>query len=126
MFLATCKAAAPAPEQQLRASSLTLVRNTRPIRGEKMPHAPADPTVVRFDFFQVDLRAGELRKKGRRIKLQEQPFRVLFLLLQQAGEVVTRDELRQDLWPSDTFVDFDHGLNSAVGRLREALQDSAD
>lgn len=81
---------------------------------------------VRFDVFEVDLRAGELCKHGRRIKLQEQPFRVLSLLIQRAGEVVTRDELREQLWPADTFVDFDHGLNSAVGRLREALRDSAD
>ncbi len=81
---------------------------------------------VRFDIFEVDLRAGELLKDGQRIKLQEQPFRVLFLLLQQPGEVVTRDQLRQELWPADTFVDFDHGLNSAVGRLREALRDSAE
>src|SRR5437763_5325295 len=81
---------------------------------------------VRFDVFEVDLRAGELLKEGRKIKLQEQPFRVLFLLLQRRGEVVTRDELRQKLWPADTFVDFDHGLNSAVARLREALRDSAD
>ena len=81
---------------------------------------------VCFDVFQVDLRAGELRREGRRVKLQEQPFRVLFLLLERAGEVVTREELRERLWPADTFVDFDHGLNSAVARLREALRDSAE
>src|SRR5579864_8376869 len=81
---------------------------------------------VRFDVFEVDLRAGELLKEGQKIKLQEQPFRVLSLLLQRKGEVVTRDELRQELWPADTFVDFDHGLNSAVARLREALRDSAE
>jgi Tol biopolymer transport system component/DNA-binding winged helix-turn-helix (wHTH) protein len=81
---------------------------------------------IRFDVFEVYLRAGELLKEGRKIKLQEQPFRVLFLLLQRKGEVVTRDELRQELWPADTFVDFDHGLNSAVARLREALRDSAE
>ena len=86
--------------------------------------SPADR--VRFDVFELDLRAGELLKEGRRIRLQEQPFRVLLLLLQRAGEVVTRDELRQELWPADTFVDFDHGLNSAVARLRETLRDSAD
>jgi DNA-binding winged helix-turn-helix (wHTH) protein len=80
---------------------------------------------VRFDVFEVDLRAGELHRDGRRIKLQEQPFRVLSLLLQRTGEVVTREELRERLWPVDTFVDFDHGLNSAVARLREALRDSA-
>jgi Tol biopolymer transport system component/DNA-binding winged helix-turn-helix (wHTH) protein len=81
---------------------------------------------VRFDVFEVDLRAGELRRDGRRIKLQEQPFRVLSLLLQRTGEAVTREELRERLWPVDTFVDFDHGLNSAVARLREALRDSAE
>lgn len=84
------------------------------------------PAVVCFDVFEVDLQAGELCKQGRRIKLQEQPFRVLSLLLERPGEVVTREELRQELWPADTFVDFDHGLNSAVARLREALGDSAD
>ena len=82
--------------------------------------------VVRFDAFEVDAQAGELRKDGRRIKIQEQPFRVLSLLLERVGEVVTREELREELWPADTFVDFDHGLNSAVARLREALGDSAD
>lgn len=83
-------------------------------------------TVLTFDVFEIDLRAGELRKDGRRVKLQEQPFHVLSLLLARSGEVVTREELRQKLWPADTFVDFDHGLNSAVARLREALGDSAD
>jgi Tol biopolymer transport system component/DNA-binding winged helix-turn-helix (wHTH) protein len=84
------------------------------------------PAIVRFDVFEIDFHAGELRKEGRRVKLQEQPFRVLFLLLQRPGQVVTREELREQLWPADTFVDFDHGLNSAVARLREALRDSAD
>jgi Tol biopolymer transport system component/DNA-binding winged helix-turn-helix (wHTH) protein len=82
--------------------------------------------MVFFEAFQVDLRAGELCREGRRVRLQEQPFRVLFLLLERAGEVVTREELREKLWPADTFVDFDHGLNSAVARLREALRDSAE
>jgi Tol biopolymer transport system component/DNA-binding winged helix-turn-helix (wHTH) protein len=82
--------------------------------------------MVCFDVFQVDLRAGELRREGRRVKVQEQPFRVLFLLMERAGKVVTREELREKLWPADTFVDFDHGLNSAVARLREALRDSAE
>lgn len=84
------------------------------------------PAIVRFDIFEIDLQAGELRKEGRRVKVQEQPFRVLSLLLQRPGQVVTREELREQLWPADTFVDFDHGLNSAVARLREALRDSAD
>jgi Tol biopolymer transport system component/DNA-binding winged helix-turn-helix (wHTH) protein len=87
---------------------------------------PLLSSVVSFDAFEIDLRAGELRKEGRRVKLQEQPFRVLSLLMERSGEVVTREELRQKLWPADTFVDFDHGLNSAVARLREALRDSAD
>src|SRR5215475_11764995 len=91
-----------------------------------MPAIESPAEKIQFDVFEVDLRAGELLKDGRKVKLQEQPFRVLFLLLQRRGEVVTRDELRQDLWPADTFVDFDHGLNSAVARLREALRDSAE
>jgi TolB-like protein/DNA-binding winged helix-turn-helix (wHTH) protein/Flp pilus assembly protein TadD len=74
----------------------------------------------------VELRAGELRKHGLRVRLQEQPFRVLALLLEHPGEVVTREELQRRLWPADTFVDFDHGLNKAINKLREALGDSAD
>jgi Tol biopolymer transport system component/DNA-binding winged helix-turn-helix (wHTH) protein len=85
-----------------------------------------DPTVVRFADFQLDLRSGELYKNGHRIRLQAQPFQVLRLLLEQPGKVITREELRQKLWPKDTFVDFDHGLNSAVARLREALNDSME
>ena len=81
---------------------------------------------VRFALFEVNLRSGELRKNGVKIKLQEQPFRILVSLLRQPGEVVTRDELRRELWPSDTFVDFDHSLNAAVKRLRDALDDSAE
>src|SRR5499425_641513 len=81
---------------------------------------------VRFGLFEVDQRARELRKNGVKVKLQDQPFRVLVILLRHAGDVVTREELRQELWPSDTFVDFDHGLNAAVKRLRDALDDSAE
>lgn len=91
-----------------------------------MPETRSAAAVVCFDAFEVDLRAGELRKDGRRIKLQEQPFLVLSFLLERGGDVVSREELREKLWPADTFVDFDHGLNSAVARLREALRDSAD
>ncbi len=83
-------------------------------------------SVVRFDVFEVDLQAGELRKESRRVRLQEQPFRVLSSVLERPGELVTRRELCQKLWPADTFVDFDHGLNSAVARLRDALSDSAE
>ena len=81
---------------------------------------------VRFGVFEVDLRAGELRKHGFRIKLAEQPFQVLAMLLEHPGEIVTREELRARLWQGDTFVDFGHSLNAAVKRLRAALHDSAD
>src|SRR5258706_7097526 len=80
----------------------------------------------RFATFEVDLRAGELRKNGLKIKLQDQPFRLLTVLLERSGDVVLREELQQRLWPADTFVDFDHSLNTAVTRIREALSDSAD
>src|SRR2546425_1830324 len=79
-----------------------------------------------FGAFEVDLEAGEVRKHGIRLKLQEQPFQVLALLLRRPGQVVTREELRTQLWSADTFVDFEHGLNSAINKLREALGDSAD
>jgi TolB-like protein/DNA-binding winged helix-turn-helix (wHTH) protein/Flp pilus assembly protein TadD len=81
---------------------------------------------LRFGVFEADLRAGELRKHGLRIRLQEQPFLVLAMLLQRAGQVVTREELQKKLWPADTFVDFDHGLNKAVNKIRDALGDSAE
>jgi DNA-binding winged helix-turn-helix (wHTH) protein len=81
--------------------------------------------IARFGVFELDLSAGELRKNGRKLRLQEQPFQILALLLERAGDVVTREELRQKLWPADTFVDFDHGLNTAVNKLRELLGDSA-
>ena len=82
--------------------------------------------IVRFGIFEVDLKAGDLRRSGLKVKLQEQPLQVLAVLLEHPGEVVTREELRTKLWPADTFVDFDHGLNAAVGRLRDALGDSAE
>src|SRR5216684_2220163 len=82
--------------------------------------------ILRFGVFEVDVRAGELRKQGVRIKLQEQPFHVLTVLLQRPGEVVTREELRSQNWPADTFVDFDNSLNTAINKLREALGDSAE
>jgi DNA-binding winged helix-turn-helix (wHTH) protein len=83
-------------------------------------------SILRFGVFEVDVRAGELRRQGVRIKLQEQPFHVLTVLLQRPGEVVTREELRNQNWPADTFVDFDNSLNTAINKLREALGDSAD
>jgi DNA-binding winged helix-turn-helix (wHTH) protein len=82
-------------------------------------------SVARFGVFELDLSAGELRKSGVRLRLQGQPFQVLALLLARAGNVVTREELRQKLWPSDTFVDFDHSLNTAINKVRDVLGDSA-
>src|SRR5437660_8376984 len=90
-----------------------------------MPSSSATAASVRFGPFEVDLRAGELIRNGRRIRLQDQPLQVLAMLLERPGDVVTRDELRQKLWPADTFVDFDHSLNTAVNKIREALGDSA-
>lgn len=84
------------------------------------------PNIIRFGVFEADLRVGELRKSGARIRVQEQPFQILVMLLQRPAEVVSREELRQKLWPGDTFVDFEHGVNSAVARLRDLLGDSAD
>ena len=81
---------------------------------------------IRFGVFEVDLHTGELRKQGLRIKLRDQPFQILLLLLAHPGEVVSRDELQKQLWPADTFVDFDRGLNKAVNHLRDALGDSAE
>src|SRR5438309_2759843 len=81
---------------------------------------------IRFAAFELDSRASELRKQGAKVKLQEQPFQILQVLLQRPGEVVTREELQQKIWPSDTFVDFDHGINNAIKRLREALGDAAE
>lgn len=84
------------------------------------------PSSFRFGAFEVDVRAAELRRGDEKVDLQEQPFQVLLLLLEHPGEVVTRDELRRRLWPADTFVDFDQGLNAAIHRLRHALEDSAE
>jgi DNA-binding winged helix-turn-helix (wHTH) protein len=81
------------------------------------------PLVIRFDIFDVDLRAGELYKAGRKIKLQVLPFQVLALLLEHPGEIVRREELQKRLWSADTFVDFDHSLNTAIKKLRQALGD---
>jgi len=91
---------------------------------------PSPPTshagqILRFGVFEADLAAGELRKNGVKIRLQEQPFQILAFLLGRPGQVVTRQDLRDKLWSNDTFVDFDHSLNTAINKLREALGDSA-
>ena len=89
------------------------------------PAAPS-PRLIRFGVFELDLRSGELQKQGRKIRLEGQPVQVLICLLESPGELVTREELHRKLWPADTFVNFEHGLNAAVKRLRQALNDSAD
>src|SRR5512142_979991 len=86
----------------------------------RMPH------VLQFDCYEADLDSGELRKGGIRVGLREQSFQVLAVLLEHPGQVVTREELRQRLWRNEVFVDFEKGVNTAVGRLREALNDSAE
>ena len=89
-----------------------------------MESAPPLRGAVRFGVFEVDLGGRELRKRGIRVKLQEQPFQVLQILLRNPGEMVTREELRESIWPADTFVDFEHGVNAAMQTLRRALCDS--
>src|SRR5712692_6783741 len=87
---------------------------------------PAPSRRVRFGTFEIDLTAGELHKQGLKIRLQDRPFQVLAMLLEHPGEVVTREDLRRRLWPADTFVDFDVGLNTAIKKLRDALGDTPD
>ncbi len=89
-------------------------------------HSTSAPRLVRFSIFELDLRSGELRKAGVRLNLPDQPLQFLTALLERPDQLVTRDELRQRLWPADTFVDFEHGLNAVVSRLRETLGDSAE
>ena len=84
------------------------------------------PPTLRFGVFELDPRAGELRKKGMKIRLQGQPVEILVMLLEQPGATITREELQKKLWPADTFVDFEQGLNNAMNRLRVALDDDAE
>jgi DNA-binding winged helix-turn-helix (wHTH) protein len=111
-----------------RASLLSLETRNAP-RKTFLLHYGVVPQrssrVARFGLFELDLSAGELRRSGVKLRLQGQPFQVLAVLLERAGDVVTREELQQKLWPSDTFVDFDHSLNTAINKVREALGDSA-
>src|ERR1700747_2069798 len=90
-----------------------------------MGPAVPPPRAIRFGVFEIDVRSGELRKQGRKVRLEGQPVQVLICLLENPGELVTREELHRRLWPADTFVNFEHGLNAAVKRLRQALNDSA-
>src|ERR1700756_5326360 len=82
--------------------------------------------IIRFGVFEIDLQGGELRRDGLKVRLQEQPFQILVMLIERPGEMVTRENLCRKLWPADTFVDFDHSLNAAVKRLRDALGESAE
>src|ERR1700679_3481445 len=86
---------------------------------------PRSGARYRFGVFEADSATGELRRKGVRVKLHSQPFQVLSMLLERPGEMVTREEINRELWPDGTFVDYEHGVNSAVNRLREALGDKA-
>jgi len=88
--------------------------------------SPQLPSVVRFGAYEADLLSGELRKSGIRLKIQDRPFQILAILLEHPGLVVTREQLQKRLWPEDTFVDFEHGLNTAINKLRDALSDEAD
>ena len=88
--------------------------------------APTTTRRYRFGEYELDAHAGELRKRGLRIRLHGQPLQVLAVLLQNAGQLVTREELKNQLWAADTFVDFDHSLHNAIARIREALGDSAE
>src|SRR6266508_3281665 len=117
-----------APKSPASAASATAQRSGRVSLNQEpaMQDAANAPPVVRFGVFEVDLRAGELRRKGVKIRLQEQPLQVLALLLQQPGQIVTREELKQKLWTGGIIVDFDHSLNTTINKLREALEDSAD
>src|SRR5579864_1137132 len=83
-------------------------------------------SLLRFDLFELDTRTVELRKGGVKVRLQGQPLLVLAALMERAGELVTREELREQIWPADTFVDFDHSVHNAIARLRDALRDSAE
>jgi TolB-like protein/Flp pilus assembly protein TadD len=91
-----------------------------------MATSPQIPQVLRFDVFELDVRVGELRKRGTKLRLQGQPLQVLGALLKRPGDLVTREELRAEIWPADTFVDFDHSLHNAIARIRETLGDSPD
>src|SRR6516164_6848078 len=107
-------------------STAELSYTTGPTTGVSMSLSNSSPTCARFHQFQVDLSSGVLQRSGVRVPVQAQPLQVLRLLLQADGKVVTREELRKVLWPEDTFVDFELGVNTAVKKLRQALADPAE
>src|ERR1700747_357763 len=125
----------PTPKESGSPTKLLLIRGLRSVvlclalfqapprwythRGREfltMPEVHPLSGRLRFGVFEVNLRAGELRKHGLQVRLQQQPFQILAMLLEHPGEVVTREELQKKLWPADTFVDFDHGLNKAISK----------
>ena len=118
----TCKA--------FSLQSAETLRQLDVVRFRFQTHLPMNADRVNgrlcFGVFELDLRAGELRKRGLRVRLQQQPFQVLAILIEHSGQVVSREELQKTVWPADTFVDFDHGLNKAINKIREALGDSAE
>src|SRR5215475_1488056 len=104
-----------------------MLESARPeLEGYPLKEATQPPHLARFDSFEVNLRSGELSKNGRKIRLREQSFLVLAMLLERPGEVVTRQEIQQRLWPNDTVVEFENSINAAIMRLRAALRDSAE
>jgi TolB-like protein/DNA-binding winged helix-turn-helix (wHTH) protein len=107
------------------ANGQTAVLNSGRSVSKTIGQVVPPPRTIRFGVFEIDVRSGELRKQGRKVRLEGQPVQVLICLLENPGELVTRDELRKRLWPADTFVNFEYGLNAAVKRLRQALNDSA-
>src|SRR5580698_2011077 len=114
-------------QQQARNSPTPGVHSRRNRSGWISAFMPDTlPDRVRFGGFELNLRAGELRKEGHLTRLQEKPLRVLRLLVERGGELVTRDELQRKLWPNDTIVDFEHGINTAIKKLRQALADSPE
>jgi cholera toxin transcriptional activator len=108
------------PEYFREASSTFLS-----LRYDGQAMAGSEKIIFRFGIFEADPSSGELRKSGMRVRLQEQPFQMLLMLVSRSGEIVTREEIRQKLWPSDTFVDFDHSVNTNINKVRDALGDSA-
>lgn len=121
----------PMKGKHLATTRTTLLREKTVVRfghlvGPRMVVTAPASRVLRFDNFELDLRAAELRKNGVKVRLQGQPIQVLAKLLNCAGELVTREELRAQIWPAETFVDFDHGLHNAISRIREVLGDSAE
>jgi DNA-binding winged helix-turn-helix (wHTH) protein len=122
--LSECGRVAGTPSYSLGREAVVI--NYWPLGGAPAMEATDRTRRVRFDAFEVDMHSGEVRKHGIRLKLHRQPFQVLTLLLEHPGDLVTRGELRKKLWPGDTFVDFDTGLNSAIKKPRDALCDSAE